>query len=405
MVVRGLDSFRNKNILLLQGPIGPFFKNLAADFQRIGAKVQKVNFNGGDWLFSPKDSINFTGTLDEWGGFFSELINKNSIDTVILFGDCREYHRIAHTISSQRNIDIGVFEEGYVRPDYITFEEFGVNGNSQLSRDPEFYKKLDEDDYAFPETDSVGNTFWWTAGYAFLYYLFSALGYPYFYRYQHHRSLSLWEVTYWIRSIWRKQRYKIMEAGFQSDLVLYYSKKYYLIPLQISTDAQVREHSQFSSVENFIDRTVGSFAAYAPKNTLLVIKHHPLDRGYHDYSSYIKRLSSHYHLEGRIVYLHDQHLPTLLKHARGVVMINSTVGLSAIHHKAPLKACGTAIYDMEGLTYQNSLDRFWGEAINFSIDYDLYQRFKGYVIRNKQINGNFYKKLKKSELQSGVIWK
>lgn len=44
-----------------------------------------------------------------------------------------------------------------------------------------------------------------------------------------------------------------------------------------------------------------------------------------------------------IFYIHDQHLPALLEHARGAMMINSTVGLSAIHHNTPLKVCGTAI--------------------------------------------------------------
>lgn len=405
MVYRGLDSFRGKKIVMLQGPVGPFFKNLANDLENIGATVYKINFNGGDLFFSSLQRIkNFTGKLEEWPSFLTDFIEKNGIDTVILFGDCREYHSVAHTIATQKNLDIGVFEEGYVRPDFITFEEFGVNGNSQLSSDSNYYKQLSEDDFRVTESVLVGNAFWWTAWYAFLYYLFSAVGYPYFYRYKHHRSLNPWEVTYWIRSMWRKQWYKVAEAGIQSNLVLYYSKKYYLMPLQISTDAQVREHSQFSSVENFIDRAVSSFAACAPKNTLLVIKHHPLDRGYHDYSDYIKRLSEHYNLQGRILYIHDQHLPTLLEHARGVVMINSTVGLSAIHHKAPLKACSTAIYNFEGLSYQGSLDDFWKDAPNFSIDYDLYQRFKGYVIKHKQINGNFYKPLKESILKSGILW-
>ena len=38
--------FRGRNILMLQGPVGPFFARLAKDLQWAGAKVHKVNFNG-----------------------------------------------------------------------------------------------------------------------------------------------------------------------------------------------------------------------------------------------------------------------------------------------------------------------------------------------------------------------
>lgn len=404
MVHRGINSFSDKNIVLLQGPVGPFFKNLALDLEHIGATVHKINFNGGDWFFSSKDAVNFSGKKEEWKDFFDNFIEKNKIDTLILFGDCREYHRIAHAISDKKGLDIGIFEEGYIRPDYITFEEFGVNGHSQLSRDPGFYQSLSNDQFVISETISVGNTFWYAARWAFLYYFYSALLFPFFRHYQHHRPLNPWEVTYWIRSIWRKQWYKIKEFGIQKNVTNVHSREYFLVPLQISTDAQVIDHSHFTSVEHFIERIVGSFSAHAPKDTYLLIKHHPLDRGYHDYFGLIKRLAKHHCVSSRVKYIHDQHLPTLLEHARGVVMINSTVGLSAIHHNAPLKVCGTAIYDVEGLTYQGTLEQFWSDAESFEPNREFYHRFSGYVVNNKQINGNFYRQIKDSELKSGVLW-
>lgn len=405
MVHRGLNSFQDKKIVFLQGPVGPFFHNLGLDLERIGATVYKINFNGGDWLFSSgKNSINYRGNIQEWPDFFTAFIEQNHIDTVILFGDCREYHRLAHTVADKMNLDIGVFEEGYVRPDYITFEEFGVNGHSQLSRDPNFYLSLPAEEYSRDQAELVGNTFWYAAWYAFLYYLMSALAYPFFHRYKHHRSLSPWEITFWIRSIWRKQYYRFKERDILDSLTKRYSKKFYLVPLQISTDAQVKEHSGFSSVENFIERVIGSFSVYAPAETILVIKHHPMDRGYHDYERLIDRLCEHFGIQKRVMYIHDLHLPTLLTHTCGVVMINSTVGLSAIHHKAPLKACGTAIYDFEGLSYQGSIEHFWKDSENFQCDYDLYERFRGYIVKNKQINGSFYRKLPNSNLNSGVLW-
>jgi len=404
MVKKGLESFRGKHVLLLQGPVGPFFKYLAQDLMDIGATVNKINFNGGDSFFYSGMAIDYTGTLEGWPHFFADFIESHWIDTVMLFGDCREYHRIAHAIAHKNGIDIGVFEEGYIRPDYITFEEFGVNGHSQLSRSPDFYRFLEEEEFFISKTVSVGKTFWYAAWFAILYYLFSALAFPKFRHYRHHRSLSPWEAIYWIRSAWRKQWYKIKENGIMEDALNRLSKQYFLVPLQISTDAQVREHSNFVSIENFIEKIIASFSACAPKETWLLIKHHPLDRGYHDYSDFIMRTAKHHHVDMRVKYIHDQYLPALLEHARGVIVINSTVGLSAIHHNTPLMACGSAIYDLEGLTYQGKLDQFWDESKSYKCDRDLYHRFGGYVINNKQINGNFYRRIKKSQLKSGIIW-
>lgn len=405
MVHRGLQSFNAKKVLLLQGPVGPFFKYLASDLKNIGADVYKINFNGGDWFYSSSaNSVNFTKSLEEWENFLTHFIETYQIDTVILFGDCRVYHQIAHAVAQSRGLDIGVFEEGYVRPDYITFEEYGVNGHSQLPRDPEFYKSLSESQFLVHEPIPVGNTFWYAAWQAIGYYFFSSLLYPIFRRYVHHRPLNPFEGLFWIRSLWRKQWYKFKERNIQDMLITHHSKNYYLVPLQISTDAQVREHSDFSSVVNFIERVVSSFAAFAPEDSLLIIKHHPLDRGYHDYDTFIRRLANHHNLKSRVYYIHDQHLPTLLEHTSGVIMINSTVGLSAIHHNAPLLACGMAIYSLEGLTYQKKVDAFWNESSTFQVDRDLYHRFKGYVIQQNQINGSYYRRCDSSQLQSGVIW-
>jgi capsular polysaccharide export protein len=144
-------------------------------------------------------------------------------------------------------------------------------------------------------------------------------------------------------------------------------------------------------VADFIHETVESFALHAPKDTLLAIKHHPLDRGYHDYAALIRDLGHKYRLGGRLLYLHDQHLPTLFDHMRGAVVINSTVGFSALSHNGAVKTCGRAIYDLPGLTYQGPLNRFWGDAASFTPDRDLAERFRAHVIEQTQLAGSFYK--------------
>jgi capsular polysaccharide export protein len=154
----------------------------------------------------------------------------------------------------------------------------------------------------------------------------------------------------------------------------------------------------------FIADVIASFAAHADPDHSLVIKHHPLDRGYHDYTRLIRKKALEHGAQGRVFYLHDQHLPTLLEHARGVIVINSTVGFSAIHHGTPVKVCGEAIYNMQGLTFQGPLDDFWTETQRHLPSPELYHRFRQYVIHHTQYNGSFYKRLEIPGSLTGVVW-
>ncbi len=383
------ESFRDKRVLLLQGPVGPLFWRLSKLLHAAGAEVHKVNFNGGDLVFYPLRSINYSAPLEGWPHYLSELLTELDIDVILLFGDCRAMHRIAREVAKERGVGVGAFEEGYVRPNHITLERSGVNGYSSIPRERDFYLTMPEQECP-PEKD-VGDTFWYAAMWATLYYVFSALLRPLFRHYAHHRPLTLLEAWPWIRSGWRKWFYGRKERGIVDYLTGAGSKRFFLVPLQISTDSQIQHHSEFGSVTRFVRSVVESFARCAPADTMLAIKHHPLDRGYHDYCSLIRTLAGEFKLGDRLLYMHDQHLPTLLNNARGAVVINSTVGLTALWHGLPVRVCGTAVYDIDGLTYKGSLDEFWCAAESFKPDMALFARFRTYVIRQTQINGNFYR--------------
>jgi len=402
MIHAGLSHFRGKRILLLQGPLGPFFHRLKQDLVRAGAQVFKINFNGGDWLFYRSDAINYQDGIDLWPQFFEEVLRVHHIDTVVMFGDCRTYHIAAHDVARRLGVDVSVFEEGYIRPDYITLERDGVNGYSALPANPIFY--LNSVPEKTVRTDAVGNTFWHAAMWACLYYLAATILRPLFPLYRHHRRLSVLEALPWLRSLLRKGVYTVRERGMEARLTGAMSKKYYLVPLQVHNDAQIRVHSAFASVEEFIRCVVASFAQHAPADASLVIKHHPMDRGYSDYRRLLKQLAETFGLGTRLIYVHDLHLPSLLQHARGVVVVNSTVGLSALLHGAPLKVCGDAIYDFKGLAYQGSLDRFWNDAQSETVDMQLLKNFRNYLIDRTQLNGSFYKRLPIPGSYTGIRW-
>ena len=402
MIKRGISTFRGERVLLLQGPVGPFFQRLAQDLTSAGAQVFKVNFNGGDWLFYPAGAFNYRGRLEDWPKYFGALLDQLDVDVVMLFGDCRPIHKLAHEIAHRRKLEIGVFEEGYIRPNYVTLEQFGVNNHSLIPRKPSFYSKIPV--ITIDRPIPLGNTYWYAVLWAVLYYFAAGLLKPLFRRYEHHRPLTWLEFFPWARSVWRKGFYALKERSIFVRLRGELGGRYFLVPLQVYNDAQIHSHSDFKSIGHFIDEVMALFAKHAPQDTALIIKHHPMDRGYHDYTRLIRRRAVELGLRGRCFYIHDQHLPTLMKHSRGVVVINSTVGLSALLHGTPIKVCGNAIYDMPGLTFQQGLDDFWQNSHKAKPDKLLLMRFNGYLVQHTQLNGSFYKRLPIIASVAGLRW-
>ncbi len=396
-------QFAGKRVLLLQGPHGPFFKRVASGLRAAGASaVEKINFNGGDGLYYPGQSVAYRGNLADWPAYIDAFVLRHGIDCIVAFGDCRPIHIEARTVAHARGIHYWVFEEGYIRPNFITFEQHGVNGFSCLPDERGDYDAWP----MLPLSDDapVPPSFGLAAKYAMAYFTASALAKPWFWRYQHHRDLNMLDGLYWVRSYVRKLRYKSKEANALADLLPHGQGKYFLAVLQVASDAQVAVHSPYQSVAEFIVDTVRSFALHGPSDAVLVVKHHPMDRGYSDYTRLVNELAHTHQLAGRLRYIHDQHLPTLLAHAQGVVTINSTVGLSALFHGTPVITLGKAVYDMAGLTCQVGLESFWRNPQAHKPDAELHAKFRNYVTAHTQINGSFYVELPESDA-AGVRWR
>jgi len=395
-----MEIYKGKRILLLQGPVGPFFARFAKDLRTVGADVWKINFNAGDWLFYPS-GITYRGTMEDWPAWIEGQLRALQIDIVFLFGDCRPIHQAAHKVATQLDIEVGVFEEGYIRPHYITLERFGVNNNSRLPGKPADYRGSAP---KIPARRPMPKPYWHMVWFGFLYFTIGGFGRGLFPHYRHHRPLTIMEMFPWLLSPLRKAWFAWKERGIQEFLSKEADNQYFFVPLQVYNDAQVTCHADVGGVRGFIESTIASFACHAPHDCLLVFKHHPMDRGYVDYTGLIEELSRRSGCADRVIYVHDQHTPTLINHARGVIVINSTVGLSAIGQKRPTKVCGRALYDMPGLTHQGSLDTFWKATPVAIPDHGLYQNFRAHLVAKTQINGSFYRRLDKSGSATGLIW-
>jgi capsular polysaccharide export protein len=89
----------------------------------------------------------------------------------------------------------------------------------------------------------------------------------------------------------------------------------------------------------------------------------------------------------RVLYFHDGPLGPILKRARAVVTINSTVGLQALYHGRPTKVLGRTFYNLPDLCDQQPLAAFWRTPQ--PSDRALFRRFYTHLIETTQINGNF----------------
>lgn len=386
-----INKFNNENILFLQGPIGPFFKRFSKCLAK-NNKIYKINFTAGDFVFYPS-KYNYKDNLSNLKSYLDNFYKTNNITCIILFGDTRPIHEIAINLAKKLNIKIYVFEEGYLRPNYITCELNGVNANSLMSKNKNDYKQLNiykENSKLFKSSFNI------MALYALTYYTFSIIFACFYNNKNYHRPLNIMELFRWFRHFYRKAKYYFKEKNVD-NLAKKYHKKYFLAVLQVHNDSQIKKHFKGKSMKKFIVNTIKSFAKSKSKS-VLIFKHHPLDIAYTDYTNIINELAKRLGINDKVFYIHRGHLPTLLRNAKGCICINSTVGMQALYHNCPTIALGNAIYDIDTLVYKKSLDSFWQNAHNFISDYDLYLKFQGYLLKNNQYNANFYLNFKEFEI-------
>ncbi len=380
---------RQRRTLLLQGPIGWFFSRLARVLRTHGQDVWKVHFNGGDdWFWRGPGAMRFTGQMDRWAERLRQLVGEHRIDAIVLFGQSRLMHEIAIREARALGVAVYVFEEGYVRPDYITLEIGGVNGHSTIPRVRSFYDRQEPFEQAAPQP--THQEFGQVADLAMTYALATTLGAWSYPHYRHHRSMHpIVEGLRWVRGGWRKWMGRWRDRDVLAELTAdSRHKRWFLAPLQVYNDSQIRRFSPYRDVAHFIDRVLQSFAENAARDEWLVFKHHPLDRPYSDYTALIAERALALGISERVRYVHDLHLPTLLKHARGTVTVNSTTGLQSLYHGTPVVTLGECLYAVEGLVHKGPLDAFWNDP--GVVDNELYLRFRAHLVRETQVNASFY---------------
>ncbi|WP_224815850.1 capsule biosynthesis protein [Hasllibacter sp. MH4015] len=398
-------SHAHRSFLFLQGPHGPFFRRLAEMMERAGAAIWRVGFNRGDQAFWPDRAtyIPFNDAADAWPDRIAVLLDEKSITDLVLYGDTRPIHAEAIEAARARGITVHVFEEGYLRPYWVTYERGGANGHSRLMETSvaQMRRALKDLDLDLPDAPAKWGDMRQHVFYGAVYHGFVLLANKAYATFRPHRALSVrQEFRLYLRRLalmpflWMDRvqaTYRIKTGGFP----------YHLALLQLAHDASFRDHGPFEDMAEFLEVLIAGFADGAPAHHHLVFKAHPLEDGRTPIRADIRRIATRHGVSDRIHYVRGGKLARLLNDARSAVTVNSTAAQQALWRGLPLKAFGQAVYLKPEFVSDQSLPAFFQEPTR--PDSRAYRDYRHYLLETSQISGSYYSARGRRQLLRQVV--
>lgn len=378
--------------LFLQGPHGPFFDRLSRLLRRAGAETWRVGFNAGDealWRDRTR-YIPCHASREDWPATCRDLIARLAVTDLVLYGDTRPCHAAAIAEARAAGVAVHVFEEGYLRPHWVTYERGGANGNSRIMETgiaemEAALARLETETGAAPARwgDMRAHIFWGAVYHARV--LAGRRRYPAF---APHRALGVGaEFRLYLRRLLtlpvaalerRVATRRVMRGGFP----------YHLVLMQLAHDASFRAHGPFESQSAFVETCIEGFAQGAPAHHHLVFKAHPLEDGREPAEATIRATARRHGVGERVHFLRGGKLAELLDHARSAITVNSTAGEQVLWRGLPLKAFGRAVYARDAFVSTQPLGAFF--AAPRRPDSRAYRVYRRYLLETSQLSGGFY---------------
>ncbi|WP_425050809.1 capsule biosynthesis protein [Psychromarinibacter sp. S121] len=398
-------SGENRTFLFLQGPHGPFFHRLGRMLRAAGADVWRVGFNAGDQFFW-RDRASFIPYRDapqDWPAAFRAIVADKGVTDIVLYGDTRRIHAEAVDAAQDLGLTVHVFEEGYLRPYWVTYERDGSNGNSALMDlgVPEMQQILSRAELDIPEApahwgDMRQHVFYGAAYHGLL--LLANRGYRNF---EAHRELTVAQefllylkrllLMPWLWADRVQATWRIKYGGFP----------YHLTLLQLAHDSSFQKHSPFNSMTEFLELVIEGFAAGAPPHHHMVFKAHPLEDGRAPIRRDIKRLAAEHGVSDRVHYVRGGKLAALLDHARGAVTVNSTAAQQVLWRGLPLRVFGSAVFAKPEFVSTQPLPDFFSQPTR--PDNRAYRDYRHFLLETSQVPGGFYSARGRRQLLRQVV--
>ncbi len=381
---------RARHFLLLQGPCGVFFRELQKSLLRSGHKCTRVVLNGGDLVNSLfGKSLIYKRAFADWPAWIAATAAREKITDLVIYGDCRPYHRAAMAQLKPLGIRVHVLEEGYLRPNWVTCEAEGVNGNSVFTKlDLDAVDSTGLDPYDPGKEAQIRGSHIRYMITGFSYYCWTWFLTPLFPRYVSHRELDIiGEAALWLGRLFskplRKNRTKHALRNIEQ-----LGKPVHLVLLQLNGDSQIKEHSRFSSVRHFVEFCIAEFAASRTTESLLVFKNHPLDNGVINFTRLIREEQARYGLSGRVFFVETSKLVPLLEKSISVTAVNSTACHQALRRGIPTMVLGEAIFNHPHIVPRMRLADFF--RLRPRKDTAHYEKLVSLLRMTCQFNGGYY---------------
>jgi capsular polysaccharide export protein len=397
----------SRHVLLLQGPVGPFFANLHRGLLESGFEVTRLTFGPADRYFNRGlDSVRFRGGAEDFSAWLDKFTQNKSFGSVVLFGANRPLHAVACSYFKALGVPVLCLEEGYVRPGYITVELDGNNYQSPVAGQ-------------FDETQNWGlkshapasgaSSFKQMAKYGFVYYALQSLFASYGERqgfHKKHRTNIGRELFCWARNFVRSKRHGMKHLRNVEYLLENHHGSYFIVPFQVADDAQLTgPASNAWNNDSLALAVIASFAKFAHVHQRLVFKVHPLERGHSDSHQIVAEIAKSYGVASRVHVVDTGSIGVLTRHSAGMITINSTSGFSAINHGVPLAVLGMAIYGIPSLCSivrgRDDINDFWKNG--FVADRATRMNYVDYVRAHCLLPGDYYLKDESRIAIDGVI--
>ena len=394
-----------RRFLFLQGPHGPFFAQLARRLSGLGASTLRIGFNAGDGLYRGHFGrhVRYSGPAENWEAWLGDFLETEAVTDVVLYGTTRPVHARALDLAEARGLTAHVFEEGYLRPWWATYERGGTNAASRLmdiglADMAAALGTRGEPPAAAPARwgDTRQHIFWGAVYHA------AVLAGSVFKRpFPTHREpgipaelaislryLALTPLT----ALSRRRATRALKRA---------AAPYHLVLLQLAHDANYRAASPYPTTQAFLEDVISAFARSAPPHHHLVFKAHPLEDGRLPLARTIRAIARREELAGRVHFLAGAGLAPLLDTARSAVTINSTAAHQALWRGLPVKVLGAAPHAKPDFTSPQSLGAFF--AAPAPPDREAYLTFRRYLLATCQVPGGFYAARARRRLLRDVV--
>ena len=370
-----------------------------------GSDIWRVGFNAGDrafWFGAP-GYIPFVGTIEDWSDAFAHLIDTHDITDVVLYGDTRPIHAIAVAQAQAAGLRVHVFEEGYMRPYWITYERGGTNGNSRLMdlTVPQMQKALALSDLEVPTPPAHWGDMRQHVFYGALYHWFVLFRNGHYRKLVRHRELPvLTEAWLYTRRL-LLMPFIALDRRIATARVRFGGFPYHLVLMQLEHDASFQQHSPFTRMQEFIAVVIDGFATGTARHHHLVFKAHPLENGRSPLRKIIRQLARDHGVADRVHYVRGGKLAQLLDHARSAVTVNSTAGQQVLWRGIPLKVFGDAVYAKPEFVSEQTLPDFFNSPTR--PDSKAYKDYRRYLLETSQVPGGFYSARGRRQLMRQVV--